>query len=87
MPSFVMLTRVSVESLHEGKSIEPLERQAMDQIRKVCPTVQWHSSDSVPGPYGYIDVFSAPDIETAKRASTMIRSYRRWRSGVEPARA
>ena len=47
MPQYIMLTRVSVESLSQPKSLETLERHALDAIRKTCPqgsgsrTMRW----------------------------------------------
>ena len=75
MSTFIMLTRLSHVALKSPGKLEELERQVMDQIRTKCPDVEWLSSFAVLGPYDYIDLFQAPDVETATRVATIIRTF------------
>jgi uncharacterized protein with GYD domain len=85
MPLFVMLTRVSPEELRSPESLRKLERKAMDHIRKRLPEVKWLHSYAVLGEYDYLDLFEAPDIESAAKVSVLIRSYGHAYSQVWPA--
>lgn len=82
MATFIMLTRVSPEAVKSPLSLEKLEQDAMQHIHTECPGVEWCHSYALLGPYDYLDIFNAPDIETAAMVATLIRAYGRAHSEV-----
>jgi uncharacterized protein with GYD domain len=82
MATFIMLTRVSPEVVKTPQSLEKLEQDAMQHIRAACPEVKWCHSYALLGPYDYLDIFEAPDVESAATVATLIRTYGRAHSEV-----
>jgi uncharacterized protein with GYD domain len=75
MSTFIMLTRLAHGTLTKPEELETLEKQAVERIGSECPKVEWPGSYAMLGPCDYLDVFQAPDIETATRVSTIVRTY------------
>jgi uncharacterized protein with GYD domain len=75
MTTFIMLTRLAAGSLRSPQSLEELEQQVKVRIGSECPQVQWHANYAILGPWDYLDIFEAPDIETATKVSTLIRTF------------
>lgn len=85
MSKFVMLTQLTHGSLKSPQGLEALEQQVMDRIRSTCPEVEWLSSYAVLGPYDYVDMFEAPDIETATKISALVRTFGHANTEIWPA--
>ena len=75
MPTFVMLTRISSDAAPSPQSLENLEQEVAGQIRSQCPDVEWVHNYALLGGYDYLDIFNAPDLDTALRVSTIVRTY------------
>lgn len=74
MPLYIMLTRLSPEALHHPDSVAKLNKHVSEQIGDQCPEVRWLSNYAVLGACDYLDVFEAPDTETATKVSLLVRS-------------
>jgi uncharacterized protein with GYD domain len=75
MPTYVLLTKVSAESVTAPAKLRKLEAQVKMKVARHCPKVKWVSSYAVLGPYDYLDVFEAPDELAASKVATIVRSF------------
>jgi hypothetical protein len=50
MLTFVMLTRLSPDAVRSPQTLEELERNAMERVRRECPEVEWIASYAILGP-------------------------------------
>jgi uncharacterized protein with GYD domain len=75
MASFVMLTRVDPEPGKGPAQFEALEKAVKTEVERSCPGVQWVCNYAVAGPYDYLDIFTAPDVETAMKLAMLVRTH------------
>ncbi len=75
MATYVMLTRLSPEALTRPEAVKDLNKRVEDRIRKDCPGVKWLANYAVLGPCDYLDIFEAPDSDTATKVSLLVRSF------------
>lgn len=75
MLTFVMLTQLDHQGADSPGDFEALEKRAMEHIRRDCPDVEWVQNLATLGPYDYVDIFRAPDMESALKVAACIRSY------------
>jgi uncharacterized protein with GYD domain len=75
MATYVLLTRIIPQGFRGPQSLESLEKQVAEKIRHDLPDVRWVKNYAVLGPYDYLDIFEAPDNDTAGRVSLIVRSF------------
>jgi uncharacterized protein with GYD domain len=75
MLTYAMLTRLSPEALTRPESVVELNKNVEERIRRECPKVKWLANYAVLGACDYLDIFSAPDHESATKVSLLVRSF------------
>lgn len=85
MATFIMLTKLSSSVSRTAPNLEQLERSAVEHVQRQCPNVRWLHSYAVLGRPDYVDVFTAPDIETAMKVSALVRTFGAADTEIWPA--
>lgn len=77
MNTYVMLTKLLPGALATPNAVETLNREVNEQIKRQCSGVRWLANYAASGPGDYLDVFEAPEADTATRVAPLIRSFGR----------
>ena len=71
MPTFVLMTKLSPQVTAQMKDREALGRAWLDLVKEKCPGVKFIG---LLGPYDFLDIYEAPDNETAAKVSMISRA-------------
>jgi len=74
MPMFVLMTKLAPADLHDMRGRKATGKEWFKKVKTVCPDVKWIAHYALLGPYDFMDIYEAPDIETAHRVSLVSRS-------------
>ena len=74
MPRYVLMTRLSPPALRDADVRRSTGRQWLDRVKEKCPEVKWVSHYAILGPYDFMDLYDAPDAETAQKVSLLSRA-------------
>ena len=69
MKTFILLTKLSPEISKQMKDRARLGRNWLEQVKKKCPEVKFIEHYALLGPYDFLDIYEAPDEETAAKVS------------------
>jgi uncharacterized protein with GYD domain len=74
MPTFVLMTRLAAENLHDAAARRALGKEWLQKVRKLCPEVTFIAHYALLGPYDFMDIYEAPDVQAAHRVSLISRA-------------
>ncbi len=75
MATYVVLTRLTPDAVKSPRDLKQLEKMVAERVRKDCPQVKWLGNYAILGPCDYLDLFEAPNEETAARVVMILRSF------------
>ncbi|MBN2571067.1 MAG: GYD domain-containing protein [Ignavibacteriales bacterium] len=69
MKTFVLMTKLSSEISQQMKDRGKLGREWLESVKKKCPEVKFISHYALLGSFDFMDIYEAPDEETAAKVS------------------
>jgi uncharacterized protein with GYD domain len=74
MPTFVLMTRLAPEMMENASGRKSRGKEWLKKVESLCPQVKWVAHYAILGPYDFMDVYEAPDAETAHKVSLISRA-------------
>jgi uncharacterized protein with GYD domain len=75
MPIFVLMTKLAPEAMEDAQIFRRKGKDWLDKVKACCPDVKWISHYALLGRYDFMDVYEAPDVQTAHMVSMISRSH------------
>jgi len=75
MKTFILMTKLSPEESKKMKERATIGRSWLDRVKEKCPEVRFIAHYAVLGPFDFLDIYEAPDEETAAKVSLISRDY------------
>lgn len=69
MPTYVLMTRLTPDVTKKVNERQKIGQRWKKAVKEKCPGVKWISHYSLLGPYDFMDIYEAPDEETAAKVS------------------
>lgn len=69
MQTYILMTKLAPEVSKQVKNRDRLGRTWLDQVKEKCPEVKFLEHYALLGPFDFLDIYEAPDAETAAKVS------------------
>jgi len=74
MATYILMTKLTPEVTSAVKKREKIGKQWLSRVTEVCPEVKWIAHYALLGRYDFMDIYEAPDDETAAKVSWLTLS-------------
>jgi uncharacterized protein with GYD domain len=74
MALFILMTRLAPGSVKDAHTRRAMGKEWLGKVKSACPEVKWVAHYALLGHYDFMDVYEAPDDETAHKVSLISRS-------------
>ncbi len=75
MTTFVLLSKVSLRSPGEVKTMGETDREFERRLAEECPQVRRIASYALLGSYDFLHIFEAPDARTATKVALLAQTF------------
>ncbi len=69
MQTYILMTKLSPEVSKQLKNRAEVGRAWLEHVKKKCPEVKFIAHYALLGKYDFMDIYEAPDAETAAKVS------------------
>ncbi|UCG92746.1 MAG: GYD domain-containing protein [candidate division WOR-3 bacterium] len=69
MATYILVTKLSPELTRDVKKRAEIGRTWMQRVKKDCPEVKFLAHYALLGPYDFLDIYEAPNEESAAKVS------------------
>ena len=69
MATYILVTKLSHELTKDVKKRAEIGRKWIERVKKNCPEVKFVSHYALLGPYDFLDIYEAPNEESAAKVS------------------
>jgi uncharacterized protein with GYD domain len=74
MATFILMTRLAPGAVHDASVRRAMGKEWLEKVKAVCPEVHWLQHYALLGSYDFMDIYEAPDIETAHQVALISRA-------------
>jgi uncharacterized protein with GYD domain len=74
MPTYILMTKLAAGSMHDARGVRRTGKEWLQKVKESCPDVRFLSHYAILGPYDFMDIYDAPDSETAHKVSLISRA-------------